>query len=349
MRPTIKTIADEAGTSKSTVDRALKGQSGVKPELRERILRIAEESGYRTNAAGRALRRQRSPMRIAVVFRWRVFEQQIREGLEAAQSEFHDLGIRLEFYDMHTGEYEEQYRLLRQLAASGVRGVVLKPVLHPRIIEAVNLLEAKGIPVITVSSDLPQSKRFCFIGQNYFQAGRVAGSLMHTALGGRGNVTVFQESAQYHAYTERLKGFQKALELKGGSVAVRQVGCIGEGDPQNYGQALAYFQSAEKTDGVFCTGISYPQIAQAALDSGRAHIALIGCDIFEETIELCRKDAVDFVITQNPFREGYESIKALYQYLLSGDRPPEPTFYTPLNIANKESLENLDPQMRNRI
>ena len=88
---------------------------------------------------------------------------------------------------------------------------------------------------------------------------------------------------------------------------------------------------------------------QAALDSGRAHIALIGCDIFEETIELCRKDAVDFVITQNPFREGYESIKALYQYLLSGDRPPEPTFYTPLNIANKESLENLDPQMRNRI
>ena len=47
------------------------------------------------------------------------------QAFTVSASTFYDLGIRLEFYDMHTGEYEEQYRLLRQLAASGVRGVVM--------------------------------------------------------------------------------------------------------------------------------------------------------------------------------------------------------------------------------
>lgn len=342
MRATIKSIAELSGTSKSTVDRALKGLPGVNQETRQRILEIAEQCGYRTNVAGRALRRQCSPVRIAVVFRWQLFEKQIREGLLAAQNEFYDLGIRLEFFDLQTTDCEEQYHLLQSLCTSGIQGVVLKPVDHPRIVEAINALESHGIPVVTISSDLPQSNRFRFIGQNYYQAGRVAGSLMNTALGGKGRVAIFQESNSYHAYTERGKGFQEVLVEKYSSIAVDHIECKGEGIPENYNQALQYFSETGRPDGVFCTGISYPMIAQAALDSGNPQIRIIGYDIFDGSMPLIEQDVVDFIITQNPYREGHEGVRTLFQYLISNVKEQSPMYYTPLNICNKESLFGTD-------
>lgn len=52
---TIKDIAKRAGVSVTTVSRALNGYRDIRPETRERILRIAEEMNYRPNAVARSL------------------------------------------------------------------------------------------------------------------------------------------------------------------------------------------------------------------------------------------------------------------------------------------------------
>jgi DNA-binding LacI/PurR family transcriptional regulator len=65
-RPTMERVAELAGVSKITVSRALRGSELVRPELRERIARIANEAGYRMNVAARSLRTRRTQT-IAVV------------------------------------------------------------------------------------------------------------------------------------------------------------------------------------------------------------------------------------------------------------------------------------------
>ena len=45
-KTTLDQIAQRMGTSKITVSRALKGQNGVSPELRQQILQISKEMGY---------------------------------------------------------------------------------------------------------------------------------------------------------------------------------------------------------------------------------------------------------------------------------------------------------------
>ena len=65
-RPTMAMVATLAGVSKITVSRALRGSDLVRPELRERIVRIAGEAGYRMNVAARNLRTRRTQT-IAVV------------------------------------------------------------------------------------------------------------------------------------------------------------------------------------------------------------------------------------------------------------------------------------------
>ena len=65
-RPTMERLAALAGVSKITVSRALRGSHLVRPEVRDRIVRIARDSGYRMNVAARSLRTRRTQT-IAVV------------------------------------------------------------------------------------------------------------------------------------------------------------------------------------------------------------------------------------------------------------------------------------------
>lgn len=55
MGVTLQQIAEKAGVSRGTVDRALNDRGRIKPEVAEKIKKIAEEMGYQPNRAGRAL------------------------------------------------------------------------------------------------------------------------------------------------------------------------------------------------------------------------------------------------------------------------------------------------------
>src|SRR6266566_1648563 len=69
---------------------------------------------------------------------------------------------------------------------------------------------AAGIPVITVDSDAPASKRLFFIGTNNFQAGVAGGKRLAQELKSKGNVAVFTMPSQPNL-NERLRGYLDAL------------------------------------------------------------------------------------------------------------------------------------------
>lgn len=66
-RPTILDVAARAGVSKSLVSLALRDAPGVGARTRERILRAADELGYRSNMLARALRERRTMLIGAVL------------------------------------------------------------------------------------------------------------------------------------------------------------------------------------------------------------------------------------------------------------------------------------------
>src|SRR5215218_392235 len=59
-RVTIRRLAAASGVSIGTVSRALNGYADVRPETRERIMRLARELDYTPAAAARSLKTQRS-------------------------------------------------------------------------------------------------------------------------------------------------------------------------------------------------------------------------------------------------------------------------------------------------
>ena len=59
-RPTMADVARQAGVSKITVSRALRGDPAVRPETLEKVVAIAKSQGYRVNLPARNLRQNRS-------------------------------------------------------------------------------------------------------------------------------------------------------------------------------------------------------------------------------------------------------------------------------------------------
>src|SRR5260370_26505465 len=84
----IRDIAEALGTSIGTVDRALHGRSGVSPRTKARVLRLAEQLGYKPNIAARSLKLNRN-VRIAAVFPREIaaFFDPLRAGIQAAADE----------------------------------------------------------------------------------------------------------------------------------------------------------------------------------------------------------------------------------------------------------------------
>ncbi|WP_255955410.1 LacI family DNA-binding transcriptional regulator [Streptomyces odontomachi] len=58
-RVTLRWVAEKAGVSPATVSRVSRGSTQVSPELRDRVLRVIEEHGYRPSHFGRALAEKR--------------------------------------------------------------------------------------------------------------------------------------------------------------------------------------------------------------------------------------------------------------------------------------------------
>jgi len=88
-KPTIQMIAELAGVSRGTVDRVLNNRSYVKAEVRERVLRIANEQGYVTPREAHLREQQgaRKPLTLGVLLPSWGFGHQFLEEVQTNLSE----------------------------------------------------------------------------------------------------------------------------------------------------------------------------------------------------------------------------------------------------------------------
>jgi LacI family transcriptional regulator len=132
---TLKTIAEEAGLSITTVSRALAGYDDVNAETRRRIMAIAERLGYQPNLAARHLRSKQTNTIGMVVPRTAHFSDPFfMELLAGVGRQASEHGYDLLLSAQMQGE-EELAAYRRMVAGGRVDGMVVARVLRrdPRI------------------------------------------------------------------------------------------------------------------------------------------------------------------------------------------------------------------------
>jgi ribose transport system substrate-binding protein len=213
---------------------------------------------------------------------------------------------------------------------------------------------AAGIPVITMDSDAPTSKRLYFIGTNNLEAGRLGGMRMAARLNGKGNVVFFTNPGQPNL-DERLKGYKDAFDSYPG-IKVVEIFDIKADPGSALDQAGVYLArtGAAKIDGFICLDSrSGSNVAEAFKRRNVTDRLLITMDTDIDTLQLVGDGTIDSTISQKPYTMAFLGLKALddiHHYPvkpLSGDYgldpySPFPAFIdTGVALVDKTNLDSI--------
>ncbi|WP_402462681.1 LacI family DNA-binding transcriptional regulator [Isoptericola aurantiacus] len=143
-RPTLLDVAAAAGVSKSLVSLALRGDPGVSPRTRERVVAVADQVGYRPSLSARTLKQGRSMLLGAVISSLdNPYHTEIVASVEEA-AEAVGLSVVLAHGSRDRGRLAER---VQQLGDLGVDGLV---VVSSWVPEEVLTAAARRAPVVMV-------------------------------------------------------------------------------------------------------------------------------------------------------------------------------------------------------
>lgn len=163
-------------------------------------------------------------------------------------------------------------------------------------------LAARGLPVVTLISDLSNSERAAFGGLDNRAAGRTAGYLIGRFIGARAaKVALIAGSLSYKAHEEREAGFLRVIDEMFPRLEVEGLREGQDDADKNYRQTRALLEQHPDMGGIYNIGGASEGVAGALKEAGRAQkVDFIGHGLTPDTRALLIDGSMDAVITQNP-------------------------------------------------
>jgi ribose transport system substrate-binding protein len=229
--------------------------------------------------------------------------------------------VQAELVGPDTYDAQAQQQELRRLTNLQQKpaGILISPADANLMKADIDAAIVAGIPIITLDSDSPSSKRILFIGTNNYQAGVMGGRVLAKQLQGKGNVVVFTMPGQANL-AERLNGYKFALaEHAGFKIEVVDI----KGDPRVAFDATNEIveKRRDKVDGFVCleaqAGKEVAEVLDRAKVTGKAVVAM---DTDEGTLNWIQKGVIAATIAQKPFTMAYYGVQMLDR--LYHQKPP---------------------------
>lgn len=190
---------------------------------------------------------------------------------------------------------------LGALHPQNIDGLAIMANETPVVRDAISQLRKRGVAVVSLVSDQPNSDRDHFVGIDNVAAGRTAGMLMGRFSGGRaGKVVVVVTSMQARDMIERRFGFDRVIEAQFGNLEPLP-SVEGHDDPQR--TEFVTRRALEKNPdavGIYSVGASVRGVAAAIMKHGAIPRPIcIDHELTENSADLLEKGVLDAVITQN--------------------------------------------------
>ena len=341
MAVTLQQIAEAAGVSRGTVDRALNNRGRINAEVADRIRRIADEMGYQPNRAGRALAMSRRSITIGVIIQAAntPFMEKVIEGAEAAREEVGRLGADVIVHKIDDFDAGEAIVAMHELKRRGCNGIAVVPVDDAKLKETVDELADEGIPVITFNSDIDGSKRLCFVGQDTYQSGRAAAGLMADILPASGKVLVISGYPVAYGHKNRTRGFQKEFAMLREDIQVLDVQYAFDDNHMAEMITRRMLKEYEDLTGIYLAASGVQGVCKALEELGMEDkVKIISNDLTAQNIQYLKEGKIRFLIGQDGYRQGYEPVMLLFEKIFDGKEPEKEFAYTEIVIKTRYNL-----------
>lgn len=347
-RPTIQMVADQAGVSRGTVDRVLNNRAHVSPEVHAKVMDALKETGY---LPSHTLHQQNilqgntltsAPLKLGVLLpNWTGhFKSEIIRGIDAARKEFEDLQVEIFVEECLTDVPQEVLGVIDKLLEKGIQGLSVCTPDTPTINERINTLLARRIPVITFNSDLPNSGRLTFIGQDYRKSGRIAAEIISKCIPKDGTIIAAVGNREFDGHKTRLAGFEERMQELGFESSQIHVIETFNDYQTTYRKILECLENMPEVHAIYMANRSVGGCTEAIHYAGKkGKIRVICHDVAESTKLLLKDGSVDFTITQNIFQQGYLPLVLLREYLQKGNVPESSGMSTEISIICSQNID----------
>ncbi|GEO04779.1 transcriptional regulator [Adhaeribacter aerolatus] len=337
----VKEIARRANVSIATVDRVLHNRTGVSEKTKEKINSIIQELDYQPNLLARRLASRKAiqfAILIPQISNETDFWQAPLNGIEQAEAEIIQYGIKLDKYFFDLNNKSSFVKQTQVLLKGNLDGVLLAPSFIEESIAFTKELQKRNIPYIFIDSDIPNQESLSFIGPDLFQTGYLAGHLINYLFesGKILLVNISKEIDNHHHLLRKEEGFRTYFQKNNINKEIVKID-IRKTDYKSIKKNLAKILTKEKdVKAIFVTNSRVSYVAHFIEESSIQDKLLIGFDFLNENIEYLKKGTIDFLICQKPQEQGYRGIMALYNKIVQ-QAPIEKAYFMPIDIVTKEN------------
>lgn len=264
------------------------------------------------------------------------FWQTVKAGAEAAGEEFN---CEILFNGpQKENDITEQIDILKNYATQGVDGIAVAATDKSSLRRPVQELLDKKIPVVVIDSAIEDDPSHSFIATDNVEAAKLAAKEMGRLLKGKGKVAIVNFKKGSGTADERERGFLEGIrEFPGIQIVATEYTESDTGRAVEVTEAI--LTAHPDLNGIFAS--NEPNVTGSAQVLERKGVAdrvlLVGFDPSKANNQLLEKKVVKALIAQDPFRMGYEGVKAL-QLLVRGEGMPLKRIDTGAKVITPENM-----------
>lgn len=323
------------------MDRVLHHRGRVSPETEERISRIIEQLGYKPNMFAKNLKLSK-PFIIGVLMpkpsQDNAYWTLPIRGINKAQEELASQKIetRYFFYDKYLKK--SFHKIIRDILGEELDGLIIAPALSGEFDEFVKTIP-NSLPYVFFDSFIPNSKYISYIGQDSFQSGFLSGKLMCLLIKGEGTIAVLKVLPSDYHINDRVSGFVDFC-TKCSPCTPRIYEIDGNGSQAKRNEVFErVFMENQNLKGIFISNTLTHQVAEFVKNNPwKEKVYIIGYDLIKENIKYLKEGIIDFLISQQSEKQGYEALYTLYRHVFFKESVKK-NIIMQIDIVTNENIE----------
>lgn len=335
---TLTDIANFLNLSVTTVYRALNNEGRISKGTKEEVIKAAQKMGYKPNVFAKALS-SKDEVKIAVVCPLDLYFRDVVEGINTYYEELPPYNIKIFFKHCDVYDIGRQLEQIDECIEEKMDGVMIAAA-HPMLLNnSIDKLIDMKIATITFVDDAPESKRMCYIGQNAALVGQMAGELMSRFVKQSGRVAIMTTLSACQGDKDRTNNFIKFIKNYRKDISIT-------GPFEYYDNGKSSEQIAREiikngnVDGIYANNmVGTRGLGFASKELGITdEIVLIGHDSNEEIDKYIEEGIIDATLFQDPFSQGYYSLKVLFEHIYLEKDIHEKIYYTTSYFLMKSNI-----------
>lgn len=309
-RKRLDDVARVAGVGIATVDRVLNERGGVAPQTARRVIAAARQLGLRRILPTPYTRQFRLEVLLAPA------ETPFFARLSQAFAQVAATLDRSVTVLRNTLDQSKPSLVARRISKTTADGLIVYCEEHPQIISAIESATQAGVPVICLTTDVPDSRRIAYVGIDHTKAGRTAAFFIAKMARRPGSAAVVTSSLWYRAHKQRVAGFAAALPARAPDIRILDP-LEGHDDRATvYSMVTQLLRSHRDLVAIYNTGGANREIAAALRNHGGAgEIVFVGHELTDSSTALLRDGVMLLTIDQAPELQARRSVDAMLQHL----------------------------------